>query len=219
MQTGLTELVFILDKSGSMSGLETDTIGGFNAMLKKQKAVEGECFITTVLFDNEYESLHNRLPIKAVSPITEKEYCVGGSTALLDAIGRTVHTIENVQKHLESEFQAKQVLVVIITDGQENSSREYTAEAVKDLVKAKQAEHWEFMFLGANIDAVETASHFGIDADRAQSFHADSEGIQVNFNTVCETVTSVRACKAFPKNWNKDIKQNFEKRKKSTLEN
>lgn len=213
MQTGLTELVFILDKSGSMSGLETDTIGGFNTMLKKQKAVEGRCFITTVLFDNHYELLHDRLPIKAVSPITEKEYCVGGSTALLDAIGLTVHKIENVQKHLDPEFQAEQVLVVIITDGQENSSREYSSDSVKDLIRAKQAEHWEFMFLGANIDAVETASHFGIDADRAQSFHADSEGIQVNFNAVCETVTSIRACKVFPENWNEEIKQNFEKRK------
>ena len=132
----MTELVFILDKSGSMSGLESDTIGGFNAMLDKQKRVEGECFITTALFDNTYELLHNRLPIKAVKAITAKEYCVGGSTALLDAIGRTVHTIENAQKHLQAEYQAEQVLVVIITDGQENASREYGPDAIKDLIVA-----------------------------------------------------------------------------------
>lgn len=210
MQTGLTELVFILDKSGSMSGLESDTIGGFNAMLNKQKGVEGECFITTALFDNTYELLHDHLPIKAVNPLTEKEYCVGGSTALLDAIGRTVHTIENVQRHMKAE----QILVVIITDGQENASREYSSDAIKEMIKAKQQDKWEFLFLGANIDAVETASHFGIQADRAQSFHADSEGIEVNFNAVCDAVSSVRTYKKVPENWKEGIKQDFEKRKK-----
>lgn len=214
MQNELTELVIILDKSGSMSGLEKDTIGGFNSLLAKQKTVEGTCFITTVLFDNTYELLHDRLNIKAVSEMTDKEYCVGGSTALLDAIGMTVRKIENVQNHTQPEFQAKQVLVVIITDGEENSSREYSADVVKDLVKAKQMQGWEFIFLGANIDAIETASQFGIQPDRAESFHADSEGVQVNFNTVCETVSSFRTYKAFPKNWNKDIRHDFEKRKK-----
>ncbi|WP_293893748.1 MULTISPECIES: vWA domain-containing protein [unclassified Sphaerochaeta] len=209
----MTELVFILDKSGSMSGLESDTIGGFNAMLDKQKRVEGECFITTALFDNTYELLHNRLPIKAVKAITEKEYCVGGSTAVLDAIGRTVHTIENAQKHLQAEYQAEQVLVVIITDGQENASREYGPDAIKDLIKAKQQEKWEFIFLGANIDAIETATNLGIHADRAQSFHADSEGIQANFDAVCDAVCSVRAYKTVPENWNQEIKQDFEKRR------
>jgi uncharacterized protein YegL len=200
----MTELVFILDKSGSMSGLESDTIGGFNAMLDKQKRVEGECFITTALFDNTYELLHDRLPIKAVKAITAKEYCVGGSTALLDAIGRTVHTIENAQKHLQAEYQAEQVLVVIISDGQENASREYGPDAIKDLIKAKQQEKWEFIFLGANIDAIETASNLGI--------HADSEGIQANFDAVCDAVYSVRAYKTVPENWNQEIKQDFEKR-------
>lgn len=209
----MTELVFILDKSGSMSGLESDTIGGFNAMLDKQKRVEGECFITTALFDNTYELLHDRLPIKAVKPITDNEYCVGGSTALLDAIGRTVHKIENAQKHLEAGYQAQQVLVVIITDGQENASREYTSDSIQNLIKAKQQEKWEFLFLGANIDAIATASNLGIHASRAQSFHADSEGIEANFDAVCDAVYSVRAYKAVPENWNEGIKHDFEKRR------
>ncbi|NCC76557.1 MAG: hypothetical protein EOM08_09005, partial [Clostridia bacterium] len=130
MKKGLTELVFILDKSGSMSGLETDTIGGFNAMLARQKAVDGECRITTVLFDNRYELLHDRVEIAAVEPITDKDYCVGGSTALLDAIGRTIHKIGNAQKHTAEDFRAEKVLFVIITDGEENASREYSSSLV-----------------------------------------------------------------------------------------
>lgn len=172
MKKGLTELVFILDKSGSMSGLETDTIGGYNSMLAKQQAVEGECRITTVLFDNNYELLHDRIDIRAVSPISEKEYQIGGSTALLDAIGRTIHKIGNAQKHTANEYRAEKVMLVIITDGEENSSREYSAKRIKQMIERQKSRYeWEFIFLGANIDAVETAGRFGISADRAQNPH------------------------------------------------
>jgi len=185
MKKGLTELVFILDKSGSMSGLEADTIGGFNSMLAKQKAIDGECCITTVLFDNNYELLHDRININAVSPITGKEYQVGGSTALLDAIGRTIQKIGNAQKHTVEDYRAEKVMFVIITDGEENSSREYTAEKVKAMIERQKEKYgWEFIFLGANIDAVQTAGRFGIDPDRAVDYLADSEGTELNFKVL-----------------------------------
>ena len=178
MKKGLTELVFILDKSGSMAGLESDTIGGYNAMLKKQRDVEGECRITTVLFNNNYELLHDRIDIRAVRPITEKEYSVGGTTALLDAMGRTIHKIINVQRNTDEAYRAEKVMFVIITDGYENSSREYSVENVRSLIQHQKDKYgWEFIFLGANIDAVETAQHFGISQNRAQNYHADSFGI------------------------------------------
>lgn len=213
MKKGLTELVFILDKSGSMSGLETDTIGGYNSMLEKQKVVEGECRITTVLFDNKYELLHDRIDIRAVSPITEKEYQVGGSTALLDAIGRTIHKIGNAQKHTANDYRAEKVLFVIITDGEENSSREYSAEKIKALIEQQKKNYgWEFIFLGANIDAVETAGRFGISADRAQNYHADREGVELNFRVMSEAVATFRACSAMPEGWNNEIQKDYKKR-------
>lgn len=199
MKTNLTELVFILDKSGSMAGLEADTIGGFNSMLSKQQAeitpggTGGECRITTVLFDNNYELLHDRIDIEAVSPITGKEYSVGGSTALLDAIGRTVHKIGAVQKNTAEEYRAEKVMFVIITDGEENSSREYTAEAVKALIERQKEKYgWEFIFLGANIDAVQTAGRFGIAPDRAADYLADSKGTQLSFHVMSQAVASFR---------------------------
>jgi len=193
MKTGLTELVFILDKSGSMSGLEADTIGGFNSMLAKQKAIGGECLITTVLFDNSYELLHDRIDIKAVSPITEKEYAVGGSTALLDAIGRTIHKIGNAQKHTAEDYRAEKVMFVIITDGEENSSREYSAEKVRAQIERQKTKYgWEFIFLGANIDAVQTAGRFGIAPDRAIDYLADSEGTALNFKVMASAVAAFR---------------------------
>lgn len=213
MKKGLTELVFILDKSGSMSGLEKDTIGGYNSMLEKQKAIEGECYITTVLFDNNYELLHDRIDIKAVTPITDKEYMVGGSTALLDAIGRTIHKISNAQKHTADDYRAEKVMFVIITDGEENSSREYSAEKIKALIeRQKKSYGWEFIFLGANIDAVETAGRFGISADRAQNYYADSEGVELNFQVMNETVAMFRERSAIPEDWNDEIKKDYKKR-------
>ena len=199
MKKGLTELVFILDKSGSMGGLERDTIGGYNSMLEKQKAVPGECLITTVLFDNDYELLHDKIDIRAVSPITEKEYSVGGSTALLDAIGMTIHKIDNAQRHTADDYRAEKVMFVIITDGEENSSREYSAEKVKAQIQRQKEKYgWEFIFLGANIDAVETAGRFGIAPDRAQNYHADSQGVELNFCVMSDAVATFRKCKEVP---------------------
>ena len=213
MKKGLTELVFILDKSGSMGGLETDTIGGYNSMLAKQQEVEGECHITTVLFDNNYELLHDRIDIKAVSPISEKEYQVGGSTALLDAIGRTIHKIGNAQKHTADDYRAEKVMFVIITDGEENSSREYSAEKIKAQIERQKEKYgWEFVFLGANIDAIETAGRFGISADRAQNYHSDSEGIELNFRVMSEVVAEYRECSEISKGWNNEIQKDYKKR-------
>jgi uncharacterized protein YegL len=213
MKKGLTELVFILDKSGSMGGLETDTIGGFNALLEKQKAVEGECHITTVLFDNNYELLHDRIDIKAVSPISEKEYCVGGTTALLDAIGRTIQKIGNAQKNTAHDYRAEKVMFVIITDGEENASREYSAERVKQMIEHQKTRYgWAFIFLGANVDAVATAGRFGISADRAQNYHADSEGVELNFRVMSEAVATFRKSAAMPEGWNNEIQEDYKRR-------
>lgn len=193
MKKGLTELVFILDKSGSMGGLERDTIGGFNAMLAKQQEVEGECHITTVLFDNNYELLHDRINLEAVSAMTEKEYRIGGSTALLDAIGRTIHKIGNVQKQTAPNYRAEKVMFVIITDGEENASREYSTEKVKALIENQKKKYgWEFIFLGANIDAIETAGRYGISPDRAVDYLADSEGTKLNYSVMAQAVATYR---------------------------
>ena len=194
-----TELVFILDKSGSMHGLEQDTIGGFNSMLQKQKELDGECRITTVLFDNRYELLHDRIDIRAVSPMTEKEYQVGGTTALLDAIGRTVQKLVSVQKNTAKEYRADRVLFVIITDGQENASREYSSDKVKGLIQLEKEKYgWEFVFLGANIDAVETAGRLGISRDRAVDYVPDGAGTALNFQMMSETVAAFRETGAVP---------------------
>lgn len=193
MKKGLTQLVFILDKSGSMGGLEPDTIGGYNSMLKKQQEVAGECQITTVLFNNSHELLHDRIDIKAVSPITEKEYFVGGSTALLDAIGSTIHKIVKAQKHTGEDFQAEKVIFVIITDGEENSSREYSLEKVKAQIEKQKSEYgWEFIFLGANLDSVETAGRFGIAKDRAIDYVADKSGTRLNYRVMSDVVATFR---------------------------
>ena len=194
MKNNLTELIFILDKSGSMAGLESDTIGGFNSMLKKQKAMDGECRITTVLFDNNYELLHDRIDIRAVSEMTDKEYQVGGSTALLDAIGLSIQKLIAVQKNTSTEYRAGNVMFVIITDGEENASREYTAEKVKALVEIQKEKYsWEFVFLGANIDAVETARHFGIAPERSMDYVPDAEGTALNFEMMSASVASFRS--------------------------
>ena len=193
MKQGLTELVFILDKSGSMGGLESDTIGGFNSMLAKQKEIAGECTLTTVLFDNNYYLLHDRIDIKAVSPITEREYFVGGMTALLDAIGITVNKIINVQKNTAKNFRAEKVMFVIITDGEENASREYSAEKIKTMIEQQKAErNWEFIFMGANIDAVQTAGRFGIAPNRAVDYLADKQGTDLNFEVMSKTLKDFR---------------------------
>ncbi|MEE3380597.1 MAG: vWA domain-containing protein [Succiniclasticum sp.] len=194
MKQNLTELVFILDKSGSMTGLEKDTIGGFNSMLEKQKKVDGECRVTTVLFDNRYELLHDRIDLQAVQPLTEKDYETGGSTALLDAIGRTIHKIGTAQRHTADAYRAAHVLFVIITDGEENSSREYTSRKVKEMIERQKSKYgWEFVFLGANIDAVATAEEFGIGQECAADYVADGEGTELNFRVMSDAVMKFRA--------------------------
>ncbi|THF84506.1 vWA domain-containing protein [Cohnella fermenti] len=213
MKTNRTELVFILDKSGSMGGLEADTIGGYNAMLARQQAEEGEARITTALFDNDYELLHDRLDIRSVAPITEKEYVVGGSTALLDAIGRTIHKIANVQKNTSEAYRADKVLFVITTDGMENASREYSSAQIKGLIERQQTKFgWEFIFLGANIDSVQVAGRFGIAASRVQNYHADREGTRLNYEVVADAVTHFRKSGALADNWGEGIRQDYESR-------
>jgi uncharacterized protein YegL len=213
MKKDLTELVFILDRSGSMGGLESDTIGGYNAMLNKQIGVDGEAYITTVLFDDGYELLHDRINLKGVKPITEKEYFVRGTTALLDAIGKTIHKIVNVQRNTSESEQAEKVLFVITTDGFENSSKEYSYSKIKAMIEKQKSRYgWEFLFLGANIDAVSEAAKFGIDSSRATQFHNDGDGIELNYAVVCETISEFRTTNAIPKQWKKRINEDYEKR-------
>jgi len=209
----ITELVFILDRSGSMSGLESDTVGGFNSLLEKQRKEEGEAVVTTVLFDSEYELLHDRINIRGIAPITEKEYFVRGSTALLDAIGKTINKIGNVQKHTGEDLRADKVLFVIITDGMENASTEFSSSQIKKMVELQKERYgWEFLFLGANIDAVETASHYGIHKDRAVRYCADSVGTSLNFEEVSNAVSAMRVNKCVDANWKVSIEKDFEKR-------
>lgn len=213
MKKGLTELVFILDRSGSMSGLESDTIGGYNGLLEKQKKEEGEAVITTVLFDDHYELLHDRINLRGVAPITEKEYFVRGSTALLDAIGKTISKIGNAQKHTAEEERAERVLFVITTDGMENASREYSLKLVREMIERQKERYgWEFLFLGANIDAAETAESFGIHRDMAVNYNPDGEGTQLNYQVLCEAVTSFRDGATIEKNWKSAIEKDHKKR-------
>ena len=215
MKTNITELVFILDRSGSMSGLESDTIGGYNALLDKQKKVPGEAVVTTVLFDDKYELLHDRINIKGIAPITEKEYYVCGSTALLDAVGKTINKIGNAQKHTSENLRADKVMVVITTDGMENASHEYTYDRIKYMIERQKEKYsWEFIFLGANIDAVSTAAKFGINSDRAANYHADSEGTRLNYEAVSCFVSEVRASRPVDAKWKAKIDADFEHRSK-----
>ncbi len=213
MKNNLVELIFILDRSGSMCGLEEDTIGGFNSMIERQKKEEGEAIVTTVLFDDEYELLHDRINIKGISSITNREYYVRGTTALLDAIGRTIKKIENVQKNTLEEARAGKVLFVITTDGMENSSRIYSYEKIKKIIEDKKKElGWEFIFLGANIDAVKAAESIGISEERATNYNCDSEGTMLNYEVISETVSSFRANKNISNNWKSKIENDYRKR-------
>ena len=216
MKKNLTEIVFILDRSGSMSGLEADTIGGFNAMVEKQKRTEGDAVLSTVLFDHRCSVLHDRVDIRKVEPMNDRSYTVGGCTALLDAIGGAIHHIGNVHKYARSEDVPEHTIFVITTDGMENASKFYTAERVKQMIaRQKEKYGWEFLFLGANIDAVETARSFGIGADRAANYHADSEGTGVVYETVSDAICHVRACSApLTADWKKKVDADYRKRVK-----
>ena len=202
MKKNLTELVFILDRSGSMYGLEADTIGGFNSMIEKQKREEGTAYVSTVLFNTASTVIHDRVDLMRILPMTAAQYVVGGGTALLDAIGKAIHHIGNVHKYAREEDRPEHTLFVIITDGMENASRSYTAEQIRQKIKHQKEKYgWEFLFLGANIDAVETAGHFGIASDRAVSYRSDSAGTRLNYEVISDAVSCMRANEAISDDW------------------
>ena len=215
MKKNLTELVFILDRSGSMHGMEGDTIGGFNAMIEKQKALEGSAYVSTILFDHESVVLHDRVALNAIPKLTEKEYYVRGCTALLDAVGGAIHHIGNVHKYAREEDRPEKTLFVITTDGMENASHQYSYDRLKAMIQRQKEKYgWEFIFLGANIDAAKEAARFGIDKEQAVDYHADSQGTRVIYEAVNQAVCSVRACRPMSRQWRKDIDADFQKRGK-----
>ena len=214
MKKNLTELVFILDRSGSMEGLEGDTIGGFNAMIEKQRRQEGKCLVSTVLFDNVSEVLHDRVELKKIKPMTDRDYTVRGCTALIDAIGGAIHHIGNVHKYARREDVPEHTVFVITTDGMENASHIYSSDQVKAMIKKQKRKYgWEFLFIGANIDAVETAARYGISEDRAVNYHADSRGTQVLYESVSNVVGCVRANKSIEEDWSISIEEDYKRRR------
>lgn len=213
MKKGLTEIVFILDRSGSMSGLEKDTIGGFNSTIEKQKQEEGEAFVSTVLFDTEMQVLHDRIPLAQIEPLTEREYYARGGTALLDAIGGAIHHIGNVHKYAREDDVPEKTIFVITTDGYENSSRKYSSDRIKQMIeRQKQKYGWEFIFLGANIDAIETARNFGIDEDRAANFVNDGEGIKTMYMAECCLMSDIRNKRSNKRDWKRNVDADFQRR-------
>ncbi len=204
----ITEMVFILDRSGSMSGLEADTIGGFNSLIEKQRKAPGRAYVSTVLFDNDCRVLHDRVRLEDVRPMTDKDYYVGGCTALLDALGGAIRHIANVHKYARPEDVPAHTIFVITTDGMENASRIYSGDRVKKMIEHEKAKYgWEFLFLAANIDAVQTAARFGIGADRAVDYRADSQGTHVAYETMCQAVGSIRANAALSAGWADPIRK------------
>lgn len=215
MENNITELVFILDRSGSMAGLESDTIGGFNALIEKQRKQEGECFVSTVLFNQSSEVVHDRVRLSEIGKMTEEDYTVGGCTALIDAIGCAIHHIGNIHKYARKEDVPEKTVFVITTDGLENASHMYSSDRVKKMVERQKKKYgWEFLFIGANIDAVETAKSFGIGRDRAVDYLADSVGTKHVFNAVSAAVCSLRESKPLDMAWSDEIQVDFERRKK-----
>ena len=213
VKNNVTELVFILDRSGSMAGLESDTIGGFNAMIEKQKNQDGKCYVSTVLFDNVSEVLHDRVDLKDIKPMTDREYTVRGCTALIDAIGGAIHHIGNVHKYARNEDVPEHTIFVITTDGMENASHKYTADEVKSMIERQKERYgWEFLFIGANIDAVETAAQYGIDKDRAVNYNADKMGTKILYKSVSTVVENVRASRPIDANWGEELNEDYKKR-------
>ena len=213
MKRNLTEIVFILDRSGSMAGLEEDTIGGFNAMIQKQKGEPGEALVSTVLFDNISEVIHDRVDIQRLAPMTRKDYYVRGCTALLDAVGGAIHHIGNVHKYAREEDRPERTLFVITTDGMENASRQYSYQRLKAMIERQKEKYgWEFIFLGANIDAAKEAARLGIDKDRAANYHADRRGTAVIYEAVSEAVCAVRASRPMDGAWKQSIDEDYRKR-------
>jgi len=213
MKKDFTELVFILDRSGSMAGLEKDTIGGFNAMIEKQRGEAGGAYVSTVLFDNCSQVIHDRVALSDVPKLTEKEYYVRGCTALLDAVGGAIHHIGTVHKYAREEDRPEKTLFVITTDGMENASRRYTYEKVKQMITRQKEQYgWEFLFLGANIDAAKEAARFGIAPDRAADYHADAQGTAVIYEAMSDAVSSVRTCRPMSADWKRRVDEDFRKR-------
>ena len=207
----ITELVFILDRSGSMNGLEKDVTGGFNSLIAKQKEQDGECFVTTVLFSNESETLHDRLPLAAVPEMKERDFRVGGCTALIDAIGGAIEHIASIHKYARPEDVPAHVVFAVMTDGMENASRRFSSDDVKREIGRRKEDGWEFLFIGANIDAVETAGRFGIDADKAVNYHADRRGTKLCFKAVGRAMGAARqgiVCEE----WRDEIDADYEDR-------
>lgn len=215
MNNNLTELVFILDRSGSMAGLESDTIGGFNAMVEKQKSEQGEALLSAVLFSNDSTVLYDRVDIRKVEPMTDRQYFVGGCTALLDAIGDAVHHIGNVHKYAREEDRPAKTVFVITTDGMENASRRYTYDEVRRMVERQRERYgWEFLFLGANMDAISAARRFGIREDRAVRYECDAKGTALNFEVVSDTIGCIREGARPSASWKKRIEEDYEARGK-----
>ncbi|MCH5191297.1 MAG: hypothetical protein J1F23_03945 [Oscillospiraceae bacterium] len=210
----ITELVFILDRSGSMAGLESDTIGGFNSLIEKQRKQDGECYVSTILFDNVSEVLHDRLKLTDIPKMTDRDYTVRGCTALIDAIGGAIHHIGNIHKYARPEDVPAHIMFVITTDGMENASHRYSSDEVKRMIERQKERYgWEFLFIGANIDAVQTAKRFGIDRNRAVDYTADSQGTRVVFDTVSQNVCAMRANVPISDAWAKDIDDDHKSRK------
>lgn len=213
-ENNITELVFILDRSGSMSGLESDTIGGFNAMITKQKKEDGEAYVSTILFDNVSEVLYDRVPLKEIPKMTAKDYTVRGCTALIDAIGGAIKHIRNIHKYVRPEDVPAHTMFIITTDGQENASHRFISDEVKKMIEHQKAEYgWEFLFIGANIDAVETAAKFGIGRNRAVNYTADSEGTQLLYETLSAPICAMRADKKISDDWGLSIEEDHKNRK------
>ena len=209
-----TELVFILDRSGSMAGLENDTIGGFNAMIEKQKKEDGEAYVSTILFDNVSEVLHDRIKIRDVPKMTSREYTVRGCTALIDAIGGAIHHIGNIHKYARPVDVPAHTMFIITTDGQENASKRYSSDAVKKMIEHQKIKYgWEFLFIGAHIDAVETAACFGISRNRAVNYRADSKGTQVLYDNLSAPISAMRANAPIPDSWYRRIEEDYKKRR------
>ena len=213
MKNNITELVFILDRSGSMAGLEADTIGGFNAMIEKQRKEEGECYVSTVLFDSLSEVLHDRVKLSDIKPMTDRDYTVRGCTALIDALGSAIHHIGNVHKYARPEDVPAHTMFVITTDGMENASHKYSSDSVKRMIERQKERYgWEFLFIGANIDAVETAAQYGICEDRAVNYHADPMGTACLYDNVSDVVFSLRMGCDIEENWSEKLNKDFKSR-------
>ena len=213
MGNGITELVFILDRSGSMGGLESDTIGGFNSMIEKQKKEPGKVYVSTVLFDNRSEVLHDRINLEDVPLMTEKDYYVRGSTALVDAIGGAIHHIVNIHKYAREEDVPEKTMFIITTDCMENASRHYSSNQIKAMIERQKEAGWEFLFIGANIDAVETAGRYGIRRDRVANYKADRRGTQILYESVSEAVSNLRCDMSVSEGWNKKLEDDLADRK------